>query len=271
MNHPSLHRVRDTLAALAFALASTGPALAQKPLEFVVGGTPPKAAGGEPLVFHVAELSAIQLVPREAGSAPNQHPRALDAETLRQQLAAVRFRTPKGKSAPLFGASEIADLVKALPDALAAAKPDQDLLLLSTSRRDDALFMAPLGLTARLFVANDKLQLIVHDARLDYHTRWRASGVRPEFRFGSRAAAGPAALAAASEQPRPDWVALPLTPRTNAAPAGAPASAAAPAQAQPAAPTDTESRLRMLKRLRDENLITEDEYRQKRAEILKTL
>ena len=269
--NPSLHLVRGTLAALAFALASTTPAFAQKPLEFVVGGTPPRGPSGERLVFPVAELSAIQLVPREAGSAPNQHPSTIDAETLRQQLVTLRFRAPKGKPEPLFGASEIADLVKALPDALAAAKPDQDLLLLSTSRRDDSLFMAPLGLTARLFVANDKLQLIVHDARLDYYTRWRASGVRPEFTFASRAAAGPVTLVASSEQPRADWVALPLTPGVHAAPAGTPAPATAPAQAQAPAPTDIESRLRMLKRLRDENLITEDEYRQKRAEILKTL
>jgi hypothetical protein len=263
--NPSLHFIRGTLAALAFALASTTAASAQKPMEFVVGGTPPKGPNGERLAFPFAELSAIELVPREAGSVPNQHPRSIDPDILRQQLATVRLRTPHGKPEPLFGDGEIADLVKVLPDVLAAARPDQDLLLLSTSRRGGSVFMAPLGLTARMFVANDKLQLIVHDARLEYFTGWRAGGMRPEFTFGTRAAASRVTLVAASDQPRSDWVALPLTPRVTAV------AVPAPAQAQPPAPTDIEARLRTLKRLRDENLITEDEYQHKRAEILKTL
>jgi hypothetical protein len=56
----------------------------------------------------------------------------------------------------------------------------------------------------------------------------------------------------------------------------APAAPPAAAQAQPGTRTpaflaEQEERLKTLKRLRDQNLITEDEYQQKRREILQLL
>ena len=85
---------------------------------------------------------------------------------------------------------------------------------------------------------------------------------------------------------RGDWLALPLSMPGAApavvvlgvAPAAAPASAtlAAPRAAQPAAapeppPTEAEQRLATLKRLRDRGLISEEEFQEKRKEVLKLL
>ena len=56
--------------------------------------------------------------------------------------------------------------------------------------------------------------------------------------------------------------------------AGAPAASPTPAARQPldaAGAQDLERRLETLKRLRERNLITEDEYQQKRREILQLL
>lgn len=265
-------------AALAVAMALSFPAVAQKPLEFLFGGMPPKEAKGEKLVFRINELSAIQLVPREAGSAPNEHPARVAPDVLRQQLAALRVVTEKGNVEPLFGESEVQDIAEPLANALAAAGPGHDLLLLSSSRRDGAFLTPPVGLTARLFVVGERLNVLVQDARVDYYGRWRGTHIRPEFTFGSRQSAGKARLQAqGGALQRSDWAQLPLVATAAPAPAATamPAVSAAPAPAaQPAAPAaagDAESRLRTLKRLRDTGLITEDEYQQKRGEILKSL
>jgi hypothetical protein len=92
---------------------------------------------------------------------------------------------------------------------------------------------------------------------------------------------------------RPDWLAIPLQGAAPASAAAAPAvpaalaapaapAAIAPAVAAPAPPParkaldaaaveDIERRLEVLKRLRDKGLINEDEYQQKRKEILQLL
>jgi hypothetical protein len=93
-------------------------------------------------------------------------------------------------------------------------------------------------------------------------------------RAAAAAPGAPAAPAAAAP-------AAPSTPTTPAAPAAAaPAPSAPPTPAAaPAVPrtrdaaflAEQEERLKTLKRLRDQNLITEEEYQQKRREILQLL
>src|SRR6218665_2295455 len=90
------------LLGLAFAL----PAHAQKPLDWTLGGSPPKEAPGEKLIFRIGESSGLQLVPREAGSPPNDHPRTVDPAVLRQQLQLLTLVSPKGAVEPLFSEDE---------------------------------------------------------------------------------------------------------------------------------------------------------------------
>jgi len=242
----------------------------------------------------VREFSTVRLAPREAGSQPNQHPADINPEALRQHLNQVRF-TQGGSTLPLFTPDEVAELVEPLTQAFGNAGPDDDVLLLSSARRGDAVMFQPVALTARLFVQGGSLQFIVNDARFEFYNNYVGSRKQPEFSYGSRTAVGKPVLRSESARVvRADWLAIPLTatvaPALGAAPApvGTPAVAPAPALAQPVAPAaaaapspsrprdaafadDVEQRLTTLKRLRDKGLISEEEYQEKRREVMKLL
>jgi hypothetical protein len=291
---------RIAMLAAACLCASVAPAQAGV-MDFLFGGSEKAAdaskSGARRRSWSLHEFTTIRLVPRESGAAPNQHPVQLEAEALRQQLAQVRFVVGSGTQA-LFAADELGELVEPLLEAFANSTPDEDLLLLSTSRRGAGLLSQPLGITARLFVQGGQLQLLVNDARYEFVNEYKGTGKAPQFTFGSRSKAGPVALrSAAGSNQRPDWLAMstampaapsvatPVAPSIapSVAPAAAPktvapAPAAAAATSAPALrPRDpgyaeeVEQRLLTLKRLRERGLISEEEYQQKRREILQTL
>ncbi len=248
------------------------------------------ATSSERRIWRIGEFTAIQRAEREAGAAPNQQPAAIAPETLRQLLAPARLVVGKN-SVALFHPEELSDLIEPLAEALSVAGPGDDLLLLSTHRRGEGILRTPTGLTARLFVQGDALNLIVNDARRDFVNAYIGSRIPPTFAFGSRATASGVALQdPGATLKRADWLAIPLQ-RAAAAPVAAPApvvlplavpaaqpaAVAAPAPApaaRPAAPAsadEIEQRLLTLKRLRERNLISEEEYQQKRREILQAL
>jgi hypothetical protein len=80
-----------------------------------------------------------------------------------------------------------------------------------------------------------------------------------------RAAAAPVAA------PAPVVVLPPAVPAAQPAATLAPAPAPAARPAAPASADEIEQRLLTLKRLRERNLISEEEYQQKRREILQAL
>lgn len=252
----------------------------------------PAPADSSRRTWRVGEFTAVQIVPREAGSAPNAQPVSLHPEGLRQQLALVRAQL-KGKQQPLFHADELKELAEPLSQALSVAGPNDDIVLLSTSRRGEGALSTPLGLTARLFAQGGQLNMIVHDTRRDFVNAYIGSHLAPQFEFGSRAAASTAVLqSAGAPNKRTDWIAIPIAatapvtaplaapaaPVLQAVPVAAmPAPVAAPA-APPAAPArdaafyeEQARRLKGLKLLRDQGAITEEEYQQKRKEILSGL
>ncbi len=221
-------------------------------------------------VWQIGEFSKVERVPREAGSEPNQHPRVLPPEQLRTLLASLRVLI-KDKSQPLFVTDEIGDLIEPLAQALSAAEPGDDLLLLSTTRRGDNVLAPATGLTARLFVQSERLHVIVHDARLEFMGAWIGTRIPPKFSYGTRSRASEVTLQSPTGQARRgDWQALSLG-------AGAVSTLSAPAApaATPARDNgfyqEQEQRLRGLKRLLEQGLISEAEYQQKRREILQTL
>ena len=248
-----------------------------------------KPGAGQRL-WPIGEFTFVRLVPREAGSSPNQQPVSLQPEALRQRLASVQIVGRTGNQ-PLFATDELASLIEPLVQAFGRAGPDDDVLLLSASRRDGGVLAAPTAVTARLFVQGGELQLVVHDARFDFYDTYRGTNEAPRFTFGSRTAAGKAVVQSAGmSNRRPDWLSIPLqapaAPATAPAPLTAAPAALAPLQAAPpaapqAAPApkpldaagaaDIERRLETLKRLHDKGLITNDEYQQKRKEILQLL
>lgn len=237
--------------------------------------------------WELSPFSWIRRSPAEPGAPANSHPLQVDEAALVQALGAVRFAAG-AKEQPLFAAAEAAELGKPLAEALAAAGPGEDLLLLSSSKREAGFFGKSLTVTARVFARDGRLNVIVHDTRLDFVEVYFHTFIMPTFKHGTRASAGAAVLkAAGAESPRPDWIALPLAaPATVAAPApipvlaapapkAAPSAAAvppaAPAAAKPSPAAGLEERLRELKRLRDLDLITADEYAKKKQELLKGL
>lgn len=229
--------------------------------------------------WRIHELTVVRLAPREPGSdAPNAHPATVAPEVLRRALGSITT-VVRGRTENLFSNDELDDLVGPLVQALAAAGPGQDVELLSTARRHGNFLSTPYGVTARLFVGEEGLNLIVHDARLDFFHAYRATKVLPRFQHGSRAQAGPSAVASPQGQARrADWLVFSLQPAV-AAPAAVAVPAVAPGPAAAAVPArrderfyeEQEQRLRGLQRLREQGLITEEELQRKRREILQLL
>ncbi len=283
-------------AALGLALGITTAAQAASWTDFLFGS---KSASGdkaavpaERRIWRIGEYTAIQRAERESGAPPNQQPATIAPETLRALLAPARLVTGRSSTAPLFHPDELSDLIEPLAEALSVAGPGDDLLLLSTHRRGEGILRTPTGLTARLFVQGDALNLIVHEARRDFVDAAIGSRIPPSFTFGSRGAAGAVSLQdPGATLKRADWLVIPLQRAAVAAPVAAPAPAVLPAVVAPPAPApqavapalapapkaapasadEIEQRLVTLKRLRERNLISEEEYQQKRREILQAL
>ena len=85
--------------------------------------------------WQLGSFSWIKRGTAEKGAAPNGHPLRVDASVLVQALGSVRFVAGPRES-PLFDPAEAASLGNALAEALSVAGPDEDLQLLSTSKRD---------------------------------------------------------------------------------------------------------------------------------------
>ncbi|MDR3671624.1 MAG: SHOCT domain-containing protein [Holophaga sp.] len=238
-------------------------------------------------LWDFAPYSFVRRSPAEKGAPANSQPIQVDGATLVQALGTVRVVTKAGEE-PLFNPKEIETFAYPMAEALALAQPGDDLELLSTATRSRKLFGSSLAVTGRLFVQDGKLNLIVHDARLDFIYYVSLGGDwMPKFDFGSRTkkAADVVLKAPGGEVRRADWVVLPLVPPAPQAvsappaavaqriPATQPVPAAAPAPAvQPAASlraVSTEEHLRELKRFREQGLITEEEYAKEKQDLLK--
>jgi hypothetical protein len=297
-------------AALLGAIACAPAAAAESPT--AISATPPvqRGATGRQL-WRISDYTTVELVAREPGAAPSQHPWQVEPNTLHALLQQVQMvRT--GLAKPLFAIDELNAIVPPLTEALANARADQDVALVSAARHEDNTFYGITAVTARLFVIDGRLNLIVHDARLDFYDTARGSGLAPHFTLGSRTQVGTSGIQSASAtNQRADWLVLattsaPPAPVAVPAPMAMPAPVAPPAAVAPAMPVappqpvaplapaaspapvapavvpvppmppaattgDAEQRLTMLKRLFDKGLITKSEYDKKRQEIIKGL
>lgn len=238
--------------------------------------------------WQLANFTWVKRVPAEAGAPPNAQPAAIPPAALQALLAPVQA-TLDGPAIALFAPDELKALAPALSEAFALAQPGEDLILLSSHKRGGGFLAPALGLTARLFLREGALHLLVQEARLAFMDRYAAERTLPTFTYGTRTAASATRLQApGATRLRADWLALPLaavqaTPVAPiaAAPAVAsgPGPAPAPAPAAPTAPAPRDAafyeaqgeRLKALKKLRDANLLTEAEYQAKREAILQTL
>jgi hypothetical protein len=299
LRKPSLSVGASVVFGSALLLATLSASAFQSDSPIGWSGTAPvmRGAAGRQL-WRIADYTTVELVAREAGAPANQHPWTIEPNTLHALLQQVQL-IRGGAAKPLFAIDELNSIVPAIAEALANARPDQDLALVSSARHEDNTFYSITAVTARLFVVDGRLNLIVHDPRVDFYDTARGSGMAPHFTMGSRTAPGSATIQSASAtNQRADWLVLSASAAQRAAPASmTPPAALAPAAplapqpapqapvAAPAAPavvpvpvappapamSDAEQRLVNIKRLYDKGLLTKAEYEKKRQEIIKGL
>jgi hypothetical protein len=239
----------------------------------------------------------------EKVSAANQHPVTFSAEQLTALLGHFYMRKGNKEPAPYFSQDEIGRITPELVRLFAKAKPGEDIDF-GTSFRPGNFILAPRELNAgRLFVENGQLNLLIGMCagaqdigyvqtfgklrKLDHGSR-----SKPVDKPGCELLAG---NDAEQVNNRTDWLRLNINaalttktvpmflPATKALTFGATASpvqATTPAPAtQPPAVTaipappasEAEEKLTTLKRLHDKGLITDTEYEQKRAAVMKGL
>lgn len=245
----------------------------------------------------------------ETVSAANQHPVAFSTEQLTALLGHFYKREANKEPSPYFSQDEIRRIVPDLVGLFAKAKPGEDIEF-GTSFRAGGFFLVPRVLNAgRLFVESDQLNLLIGMcAGAQDITYQQTFGKYRELDHGSRSKPvdklGCELLAGSDTERvnhRTDWLRLnintalttqavplfntsPLTFGATASPAQAVTPAPAPlplstgGSVEPArivkpalSGSDAEARLLTLKRLHDKGLITDTEYEQKRAELLKEL
>ena len=273
---------RTALVAVALAGAMAAPA---KPTRQQVN-------------WWIGQLNYLKRVTKEPNAPANDQPVRLSPDMVRQDLMAVRL----GHQESLFDLDEIHGLVGPICAALAQAGPNEDLIVLSTSSRSHSILPNRTAITARLFVKDGQLNLILHDARFAFYDRYLATNEVPDFHYGSRTEPSQVQLEClGAGQVRGDWLTFPVVlevPKTQEkamafgtalpapaaaavpVPAPVPVSAPAPAPAPVAAPAPAkdqayyeqqQQRLRALKRMHDDGLITDDEFNAKRKELLEGL
>lgn len=241
----------------------------------------------------------------EKVSAANQHPVTFSAEQLTTLLGHFYMRNGNKEPAPYFSQDEIGRITPELVRLFAKAKPGEDIDF-GTSFRPGNFILAPRELNAgRLFVENGQLNLLIGTCAGAQDIAYvQTFGKLRELDHGSRSKPvgklGCELLAgndAEQVNNRTDWLRLNINaalttkavqmflPATKALTFGATASpvqattpAPATQHAEPAATaipalpaSEAEEKLTTLKRLHDKGLITDTEYEQKRAAVMKGL
>jgi hypothetical protein len=239
----------------------------------------------------------IEKQDRLAGSMPeaNSHPTQVSAERLSSMLASIEVRMPgKNRTQVLFNPAGIKTLSENISQGLASAAPNEDVTfayigiypvtaLMSIVKEDQVT-------TGRVFVRDGQLNIIfgkLHD-KVNEREERRLNPYLP----GSRDTVMPQEMLLVARPggesftfKRPDWVVFPLVaPAVLVTPTEEPAvEAPAPSVAAPIAPgvshqrpappakKSVEERLTILKGLKEKGLITEEEFKAKRQEILNDL
>ncbi len=218
----------------------------------------------------------------------NDHPPDISADRLRTLLESIEVRFPDSdKTVLLFNDEELKILSENIRAGLASAGPDEDVTFAVIGHHAVlmGIFKQRMVTTGRVFCQGGKVNIIFGEILREVKDN-EDRRLYP-FLQGSRIEGAPRAFTLAVQpgrenfaMKRPDWVIFPVA--GPAVPAAAPAAPqgrvtepAAPAEprekAAPAGRKTVEERLMTLNELRNKKLISEEEYRAKRLEILNEL
>lgn len=227
------------------------------------------AAPSETLVWDQGSYDYIKIRETEAG-ATNTHPATVTPARIRALLSGIKVRGEKDEAVTLLTAEETERLAKPLSDALRRANAKEDVIFFTSEQRGDGIFAPRLGVTGRIFVTDQTLNLIIGTAHKQFVSELRGSRVMPHFSFGSRSERSAVDLRAdgaryAGTQNRRDWIAWTVIGEPE------PAERTKVTTPDPIPRASPEERLRKLKQLWDQKLISEQEYKDKKSEILKDL
>ncbi len=237
----------------------------------------------------------VALVPAEQqpGNVPNDHPVSLDQARLGGILATLQWQeSPDVKPVPLFTDYELSVLAEQIRSGLATAAAGEELVFALVGNHPAFMGLAkrPQVTTGRVFHAGGRLHLIlgmVHE-ELGKNDDRRLQPFVPGSRETRGSLSGTVIVPPeVGEKRRADWLVIDpaaATPKALPSLGGAPAPAidavpvANPGGEKPKqqiAPDSgakrIEERLLQLNGLKEKGLITDEEYRAKRREILDAL
>jgi hypothetical protein len=253
----------------------------------------------------------VLLAPQDglADGAPprNDQPVVIEPANLTAALAKLRVHEGNGvqETVPVFGGDAARRLAGPLSTALERAAADQDVLFaVDISLRAALLGSKPVSVAGRAFYQNQRLQLIIGELHVSTippeFKNYPIGYPKPDRRLhphqmGERSKEAHYDLAAAFEtgngvslfvhdgKVRSDWLVLNVSALAAGDQAAAPAmvstgtsqNATTPstgaAKSSGSASPSIEERLLRLKRLHEQDLITDEEYKRKRDEILDQL
>ena len=251
----------------------------------------------------------VVLAPQDAlaGDATprNDEPIVIEPAKLAAALAKLRVHEGKGvpETIPVFESDAARRLAGPLSTALERAAADQDVLFaIDMSQRAALLGSKPVSVAGRAFYQNQRLQLIIGELHVSTippeYKNYPIGYPKPDRRLhphqtGERAKEAHYDPAAAFEtgddvslsvqhgKVRSDWLVLnvaalaagelPAAAPTTVSMGNATTPSAGAAKPSGSASPSIEERLLRLKRLREQDLITDEEYKRKRNEILDQL
>lgn len=226
---------------------------------------------------HLVRLDRVQ------GPERYDHPAEIELETLQAVLKSIAVRhevsflnrlltQQKDVHGAAFAPEEVALLAERLKAALAKATPEERVAFFLTSKKNSLNTSITSGVA---FVKGKEVHLAFGNDRTSISDDRRPHIPRenPLYSFepGSFEIIPQAHQRKLPQEGRHKVEAIAVDYAALVAPA--PEPAASPEEKQSLSPESSklESQLRMLKKLREEDLITEEEYKRKKAELLETL
>lgn len=241
---------------------------------------PAASPAAHALMLHDSSRLAMYSAEAEPESR-NSHPARIETDQLLDALSRVRARSGEtGEVIELFPKKNREQMAKRLARELRRIEPDEELHLISFRHIGSLLSSKRHASAARVFMERGRLNLIFGQIDLLFSEFRDPDRPLPPMGSRKRTEALKGRIIRTEGvtfvDGRNDWVAIDLDRDAHSPPAAAPAvkeTGQAPGERSPKAAgkpeeKSIEEKLQILKNLRDKDLITEQEYTDKKRQIL---